>query len=263
MSRRRQFIFEGLKQAGQVSGVILLLGSLAALFVWLSLHWGATAHPNMAGDWSCGIGMVTTGFAILFLSGPVPTILTFFDITDRQLLVLSCLLIIPYWAGLGAIAGTLKFQIYEADPHLQKNLFPGQIAKRIRWQIEIIALFVAVAIFPVGPFYGSVNVGPSPGAARRMAIDRKLGQINWAKEQFARDKKILPGYVPSPTDLAPYVNGDTNFLKPANDWPIHYSLNAINQPACAKVDKDWRIRRSGWREGYTITNGTVFSIPLN
>ena len=263
MNRCRQFVFEGLKQAGRVFGVILLLGSLAALFVWLSLHWGTTAHPDMAGSYSRGIGMVTAGSAILFLSGPVPTILSFFDITDRQLLVLSCLLIIPHWAGLGAIAGIRKFQIYKADPGQQKNLFPGQIAKQIRWQIEIIALVLAVLIFPVGPFYGSVNVGPSPAAARRMAIDRKLGQINWAKEQFARDKKILPGYVPSPTDLAPYVNGDTNFFNPANDWPIHYSLNAINQPACARVDKDWRIRRSGWREGYTITNGTVFSSRLN
>ncbi len=45
--------------------------------------------------------------------------------------------------------------------------------------------------------------------------------------------------------------------------PVRYILNSINQPAYAVLYQDLRIRRIGWREGYTFTNGTVFSASVN
>jgi len=38
-------------------------------------------------------------------------------------------------------------------------------------------------------------------------------------------------------------------------------LNPIRETPYAILAKDWRIRRRGWREGYTITNGTIYRAP--
>ncbi len=210
MNQRRQFVLVGLKQAGLVLSTFLLLDLLAALFSWAFAGLGNESGVVIP---ACSVvGLVVAAFLSCFLSGPIPTILISFDITNRQILVLWCLLLIPYWALLGTVAGTLRFRIFADNSNRQKDLSSEKIAKQIRWSIEIIASIFAFVFIISNPHWGIS--GGDPGWRDRMGIINKLDQINTAKEQFARDKKVSPDYTPAQVELAPYLNSGTNFSKP-------------------------------------------------
>ena len=205
---------------------------------------------------------LTTACSASVLIGPVPTLLTLFDISDKQLLVLSCVLIIPYWACLGTISGLLQQLSHNPDADQQPNLSAKQTPKRIRWTIEIAAFVIAAIFFVKGPIAGPnyISSGRYSAGSTRNSIINKLRQIDGAKQQFALEKKPSPDYVPTKAELAPYLFGGTNFfIGPVG--PIRYVFNPINKPPYAVLDSDWRFPRRAWHEGFTITNGTVFQLP--
>ena len=131
VNARRDFVCEGLKQAGWVCGALLLLGGVG----WIGLQ--ATTVHNYGVRFLIGL---TTVCAASVLAGPAPTFLIVFDITDRQLFVLSCFFIIPYWACLGTVAGVLQWRnrFLKTDP--EPCFIAKKLSKRIRWSIEIVAL---------------------------------------------------------------------------------------------------------------------------
>ena len=259
MNQYRQFVLTGLKQAGLVFGACLLLDLLAVLFVWALNSLGNESGAVIPA--CAGVGLFAAAFLSSFFSGPIPVILIWFDFTNRQMIILGCLLLIPYWTLLGTIASTLRFRIFAENLNRQKDLPPKKIAKQIRWSIEIIACIFALVFIvsnsPLGISHGN------PGSRHRMVVIHQLNQIDAAKEQFALDKKVPSDYVPTSTELVPYLNHGADFFKTEPDKPIRYILNPINQPAYAILYRDWRIRRIGWNEGYTFTNGTLFSTGRN
>jgi hypothetical protein len=66
-----RFVLGGLKQAAWVVATVLVLGAVG----WLGVANDAMWHVNR----------VMVGFAVSILSGPVPPLLTCFDITNSQL----------------------------------------------------------------------------------------------------------------------------------------------------------------------------------
>jgi hypothetical protein len=70
------------------------------------------------------------------------------------------------------------------------------------------------------------------------------------------DKKLSADYLPTGAELAPYINPNGLVIF-RSIGPERYVLNPINKPPYAVLDDDWRIRRRGWRQGYTISKCTV------
>lgn len=260
MNSRWEYVQEGLKQAGLVFVALLLVGLFAALFVW-----GSTAGLGATSGLADAIrvaGGLTVAFIVSILAGPVPTLLTLCDTTDNQLLVLSCVLIVPYWVCLGAVAGFLRWKIGFANSEQTQRASLDRNGKYTRWTLGIGALVIAVAFFPAGPIAGPnyVSSGRFSAGFIRNSVINNLRQIDGAKQQFALEKKLSSDYLPTEVDLAPYLLHVTNFFH-RSTGPIRYVLNPISKPPYAVLYSDWRFRRRGWKEGFTITNGTLFQLP--
>jgi len=255
MNSRRQFVLEGLKQAGLVFGVmlgaVLLLGGISRVLAYAGIIHYQAIFVLLGLPALCGASVII---------GPVPTLLTFFDISDKQLFILSCALIIPYWACLGIIAGI--FQHSSGNPNAEhQHSFPAkQIVKRIRWTIGI-AAFVGAAFFILA-IAGSNHISSrqySAGAYRN-AIINTVRQLDAAKNQFILEKNPPTNYIVTETDLMPYIKLNSKGQIP-RFGPERYVLNPLSQPVYAMLDSDWRLPRRGWHEGFTFTNGTVFRFP--
>jgi len=93
MNSRRQFIFEGLKQAGLVLLTVFLLGVL----ILFGLHHGIKGKA---------VGKLFV-FIVSTLGGLSQMGLFHLDISNKSIEILWLLLIFPYWAGLGVIVGLL------------------------------------------------------------------------------------------------------------------------------------------------------------
>ena len=260
MNSRWEYVREGLKQAGLVFVSLLSLGLFAALFVWgFTTRFSASVGIV---DAIPIIGGLTVAFSVSVLVGPIPTLLTLCDINDNQLLVLSCVLTVPYWACLGAVAGFLRWKTRPANSGQAEGALLKRSRKYTRWTLEIGALVIATAFFPAGPIAGPNYVSKgrhSPGWIRNSIIN-DLRQIDGAKQQLALEKKLPANYVPTEVELSPYLVYGTNFFN-RFARPIRYVLNPIDKPPYAVLDSNWRFRRRGWREGFTITNGTAFQLP--
>ncbi len=254
MNSRRQFILEGLKQAGWIFGAFLLLGVIG----WIGLYTVRAFHNHVV----LVLFGLTTVCSASVLIGPVPTLLSLFDISDKQLLVLSCVLIIPYWACLGTITGLLQWPNQSLDANQQHNLSARQTAKQIRWTIGIAAFVIAAIFFVKGPIAGPkyVSNGRYSAGAFKYAVINNLRQVDAAKNEFILEKNPPTNYVPTEADLTPYIKLNAEGKIP-HVGPERYVLNPLNQPVYAILDSDWRIRRRGWHEGFMFTNGTVFQLP--
>lgn len=267
MDSRRQFILEGLKQAGLVFAVLVLFTLITlligrALVLWVVSEGGSSIFNNSLFRPIWIIGNLIGLAAASILTGPAPTLLTFFDISDRQLLVLSCVLIIPYWAFLGATAGLLQRPNHNSDPNRQIDLSVKQIRKRIRWTIGIAAFVIAALFFLDGPIAGSAWLSSrqySAGAYRN-AIINEVRQLDGAKNEFILKKNPPTNHIVTEADLMPYIKLNSKGQIP-RFGPERYVLNPLNQPVYAVFDSDFRVRRRGWHEGFTITNGTIFRLP--
>jgi uncharacterized membrane protein YesL len=91
------FVCEGLKQAGWIFGALLLVG----VIIWIGLYTVRGIHNQVL----FVLFGLTTACSASVLIGPVPTLLTLFDISDKQLLVLSCVLIISNFLEKFTIGG--------------------------------------------------------------------------------------------------------------------------------------------------------------
>ena len=205
---------------------------------------------------------LTTGCSASVLIGPVPTLLTLFDISDKQLLVLSCVLIIPYWACLGTASGLLQRLMHRSDVDQEPRLSVRQSAKRIRWTIGITAFVLAAIFFMKGPILGPNYVSSGRDSSRWMgwSVVNNLRQIDAAKREFILEKNPPTNYVLTEADLTPYIKLNAEGKIP-HVGPERYVLNPLNQPVYAILDSGWRIRRRGWHEGFGFTNGTIFQLP--
>ena len=256
---RWSFVCEGLKQSVYVCMVLLFLTPLAWLLLWGSAVWfGATSNIFDVMRLLVGLPVV---FAASILSGPVPKLLTFFDISDKQLLILSCVLVIVYWACFGAAAGLLRWKLSASDSGQQQEASSKKNKKYTRWTVGIMAVVLALISFPSGPITAPAYISSRYSAGwTRNSVINNLRQIDAAKQELALEKKVPLDYIPTETELVPYLYGGTNFFnRPV--VPIRYVLNPINKPPYAVLDSDWRFPRRSWHEGFTITNGTVFQLP--
>ena len=251
---RWNFVCEGMKQASWIFGALVLLTVVG----WIGLYSIRTIHSRV---FFVLFGF-TTAFSASVLIGPVPTLLTLLDISDKQLLVLSCALIIPYWACLGTASGLLQRLIHSPDVDQELGLSAKQSSKRIRWTIGITAFVLAAIFFMKGPIVGPnyVSSGHYSAGGVRWSVVNNLRQIDAAKREFILEKNPPTNYVLTEADLTPYIKLNAEGKIP-HVGPERYVLNPLNQPVDAILDSDWRIRRRGWHEGFGFTNGTIFQLP--
>jgi hypothetical protein len=262
MNSRRQFILEGLKQAGLMFGVLLLFTLPTLLFGRTLVFWLVRGGGYSIFKPIWFISHLTVIVAASILIGPVPTLLTLFDISNKQLFILSCVLIIPYWLCLGIIAGLIQRSNIHREADQQRNFSVKQITKRIRWTIGIVLFVIAAIFFLNGPIAGPnyISNGRYSVGATRLAVINEVRQVDGAKNEFILEKSPPTNYVLTETDLMPYIKLNSKGKIP-HARPERYVLNPLNQPVYAVLDSDWRIRRHGWHEGFTFTNGTVFQAP--
>lgn len=242
------FVRCGMQQACWIVAALLLL----VVIGWLGLTNSSIVH------WWAYLGWLISAFAISLLSGPLPSILVCFDISDRQLYVFWAALVIPYWAVLGATFGHISWKRRAVGADAESACASGKTLRRVRWKIEVAALLLAVLGFPLGPIAGPGYISSPPRP--RTAIINNLRQIDAAKQQLGLDKGLSPDHLPTDAELGEYLRNGTNFFRQPNSH-VRYVLNRLNESPYAVLDSDWRFRRRGWRQGYTITNGTVFRLP--
>lgn len=253
MNSRREFILEGLKQAGLVFAALFLLGLFATVGLWV-IGFGLDGN-NLVSVIFHVLGWLAVALSGLTLVGPVPAGLTYFDISDRQLLVFSCLLLIPYWAGLGSLVGFWRWTKCSSNDDWPLQPHDKQIANQIRWVIEGMAALLAVLFLFGGPLWLSHDSGHYRST---LAIQNQLRHIDAGKSEYSLNHHPRPDYVPTEADLAPYMNK----IQPAG--PERYVINAVSNSPYAILDHDWWIPRRRWREGYFAgTNGTIYQLPAN
>ena len=260
MNSRRQFVLEGLKQAGWIFGVLLLLVSFAELLLWTVRIWHVTAGGITYGivHVTYVLAVVTTicGASVLF--GPIPKCLTFFDISDKQLLILTFALMVVYWACFGAAAGLLRWKMSASIPEQWQTASLKKNQKYTSWAVGTLAVVLALISFPSGPIAGTAMISNGRNSPQFLIINN-LRQIDSAKNEFIYEKKLPLAYIVMEADLIPYLKLKDGKLPHVG--PEHYVLNPLNQPVYAVLDSNWRIPRRGWHEGFTFTNGTIFRLP--
>ena len=236
MNSHRKFILTGLRQAENVFLIVFLLGCLLLASSWLGIR-NETAGKLF-------------GFIVSTLSGPAPIALYYLDISDRSISILWFLSIPVYWFGLGLVVGLLAWKT--CRPATESH--EGQPPRR-KMRSGIAGLSIVIGFFSMFGWPSSVGGGSSI----KTAVINNLRQIDAAKSQFAWERKVSPDYVPTEADLTPYIKLKRGGFPHVG--PERYILNPIDKPVYAVLDSDWRIRRRGWHEGFTFTNGTVFQLP--
>ena len=245
---RGSFARNGLRQAAWLVLTLLFFSGVG----WIGLRTISTD------SWLRVPVVLVLVFAVSVLSGPLPAVLTCFDISNKLFHTLWPMLILPYWAILGTSVGIIRWKKCTSDATQERGAASRQHSNATRWTIEIVAVILAVISLPLGPVMGPVRVSTRhwPGHG----VINNLRQLDGAKQQLALERKLSPDYVPTEAELSPYLYKGTNFFsRPVG--PIRYVLNPISKPPYAVLDSDWKFRRRGWREGFTITNGTVFKLP--
>jgi hypothetical protein len=240
------FALGGVKQAVWICAGVLLLGAVG--FFGAQIGSGSSM-------------MLVIGGAMAFISGsplagPIPLLLTCFDVSDKLLLLLSWVVVLPYWACLGTTIGFIRGKTRVSTPDQQSIAPHKQDLRVIRRTIGIFALAFAVLTFLSGPLWVSDSGGPRLTA--RIIISHNLRQIETAKQQLALDKKLSDDYVPTEAELAPYLQRDSHSIRKIGSE--RYVINCIREAPYAVFESDWRLRRHGWQQGCTITNGTVYQL---
>jgi len=241
---RRQFIRGGVRESALVFAGLLLVGG----FGWM----GFQIHGFPPAVHS--VGGLSIAISVSLLSGPVPSLLALLDITNRQLYISWALLTIPYWVCLGAVTGFLRWHTTHDQ---QQVLLTGQYLRQIRWLVGVNALLLALLSFTSGPIAGPNFVSGGRNSPS-LQILNNLRRIDGAKQQLALEQKLPLDFVPTEADLLPYLTREGDrFPRVGKE---RYVLNAINEPPFAMLDDDWRIRRRGWTQGFTIPKSTIFRL---
>jgi hypothetical protein len=238
----RQSILLGCKEAGRLFVGLLIMCAVGALFLLSTSIWSRVP------------AFLFLGTGISLLTGPVTFLLVLFDISNTHLYILWPVLIVPYWVCLGGVIGRLSRQTLIASGG---EKMVRHSSTHLRWKIGSIAILLAVITYPLGPIAGSnfIRKGPS----FKIGIMNNLRQLDGAKQQLAFEKRLAADYVPTESELAPYLGRPPSpGLKPIG--PERYVLNSIDTAPYAILDSDWRIRRRGWHAGYTIPKGTRYEI---
>jgi hypothetical protein len=235
----RQFIYGGYRQALWVFAVLLSLGIVS--YVGMAMH----LANELFGRTFVWIGG--------FISGPVLPILTRFDISNARLQTLCFALVLPYWASMGTCVGFILWKVGTSDS--DREQFEADILTRhirqFRISIATVALVAGGFSLPFWPSF--VSSGSSVGNA----VINNLRQLDGAMGQLAYEKKLPADYIPTRAELDPYLN----HFRPIG--PERYVLNSIGEAPYALLDSDWRVRRRGWSEGYTIPKGTEYRLPMS
>lgn len=158
------------------------------------------------------------------------------------------------WVLLGTLAGLWRWPLCAAEVAERRVVPSKQNRKQIRWFVEIAALLLAVMVYPIGPIAGLHHIGSRHSPQSRIHFN--LMRIDSAKQQFAWEKQLTPDSRPTEAELAPYLRS----FHPIG--PERYVLNSLGEPPYAVLDSDWRIRRRGWREGYTISRQEFHLPPI-
>jgi hypothetical protein len=124
----------------------------------------------------------------------------------------------------------------------------------MRWFAEVAALLLAILSYSTGPIAGMSYV--RSGRSLESGIINNLRQFDGAKQQFALEKNLPTGYLTTEAELARYLKA----WRPVG--PEQYVMNPIGELPYAVLNSDWRIRRRGWREGYTITQREFHLPPI-
>ena len=238
MKSSLRFMLVGVRQAVWILGTLIL--------VLLLIGVGLVSLPrtnSVSADLRNFASWLLLGIEV-WVTGPEPYFLTFFDLSDRALFSLSAALLLPYWCSLGALSGWLYWRLAPHDATAS-----GNVSKRILWQICLlaggVALAVAVLTYPLNITRSFVRSGTS----FRYKVINNLRQIDSAKQLLAIERKLPSEYVPAEAELKPYL--DQMRVK-TRIGPERYVIGSIKELPYAVVDSDSRIRRHGWSEGYTI-----------
>ncbi len=218
---------------------------IAWIPVWFSAAKGVlTQYTGPVEMWIAGL-----------VSGPIPAALLRFDITDKQLETAWLALILPYWICLGTGVGYLHWLHWNArvgTPDAEKITLMDQNLGRLRLAVVVLVLILGLASMLSLPSHVG---GGSPPA---VTVVNNLRRIDGAKQQLALEKKLPPAYVPAESELASYLARSSFHI--ATNGPLRYVMNPIDTAPYAVLISDWRIKRRGWHEGYTIPKGTVYHI---
>lgn len=238
ISERPGFIRVGLQQTGWVVLVLSVLaaaGFAAFLFEFEALVFGLLGMLGIA--------------ALSLLSGPIPLLLTFFDISDTQFYWLWAVFAVLYWIVLDVLAGFVRWKDSFSDLASEQDPTSRRSRNLTRQYLEIALLALAKLGYSQRPIAGPNHSNVRNMRAVKNAIVNNLRQLDAAKQQLALEKGLSPDHVPNETEPSPYV---PHFHRIG---PERYVLNAIRDEPYAVLDSDWRIRRQGWREGITYLKG--------
>ena len=214
---RNRLIVRGLESAGLIAGILLALAALA----------GYCLHSFLLSIW---IGAI--------LSGPIPPLLTHFDITNAQLNILWLAIPFLYWFALGVGAGLIGWKVSAAESQPERWVEQGlRITRAAAAMLVFAGGLLSFFLYP-----NFVGGGSSP----ENMIKNNLRIIEGSKDQLALEKNLPTGYVVTEADLAQYIKGGTV----RHLGTERYILNPIGVP-CYPC---WRlIGESGEKGG---TRGT-------
>lgn len=222
---RNRLIVRGLESAGLIAGILLALAALS----------GYCLHSFLLSIW---IGAI--------LSGPIPPLLTHFDITNAQLNILWLAIPFLYWFALGVGAGLIGWKVSAAESQPERWVEQGlRITRAAAAMLVFAGGLLSFFLYP-----NFVGGGSSP----ENMIKNNLRIIEGSKDQLALEKNLPTGYVVTEADLAQYIKGGTV----RHLGTERYILNPIGVPCYAVLEADWRIRRKGWDEGHTVPKGREF-----
>ncbi len=201
-----------------------------------------------------GLGLrMIAGITVPILSGPCPVALLLFDVSDKQLWCLWVPVAIGYWCVLGTGAGLIGWTQFE---YALKEKSTDPRRSGLRWARRSL-LFAAFFGGCLGALVLLSNTGMvRSGPSIKGRIHNNLRQVDGAIQQFALEKKLPANAPVKEADLLPYLKqGIPRF---GNE---RYVLKTVADTPYAVFESDWRIRRNGWRQGYTIPKGTEFRLP--
>ena len=215
------------------------------------------AVPHVAGIWCVLLLLVAIeqlshsragvgGLAFYIFIGPFPAFLSLYDLSDTAFLLLSIAGVTVYWVLV------VDLSAWWGSPP-RGPAVPESEAERPRGRIAS-SVYTLVAVFGIMGSYLYWGLDAGYYVSPRKSIIGNLRQLDGAKEQFAMDNKLTAGAPVTFSNLTQYIN----FRKVGNET---YVLNPIGEYPYAVLESDLRIRRRGFREGYTIPKGEVYRIP--
>src|SRR5262249_36620267 len=132
------------------------------------------------------------------LTGPITSVLTHFDLSNKMLWVLWLSLVLPYWFAMGIGIALIRRWTRNPEDIATQGILESDL-KTIRLGIEIASIVIAALCFYGGPIDGPTRI-PMRRAIRPVIISN-LRKIDGAKQLLASEKNLPPDYVPTENEL--------------------------------------------------------------